>query len=446
MKDPDLDTALAALARRRDLAAAGASGSPCPSPTTRTNRRAAIGLLLIGLLIGGTLQLTAPDSIIRDPNKDSRAAKVFANAQPGTCLSWPADEPDKPSFVQCSSDHLFEVARSVDMDAFAEPCQRAVSEYLGPRYDPNSRFTSGVLWAGDAAAAPSDRKLLCGLQLLGMGAKPMPFTGLVAELDQSKVWPVGTCLGVDGATTVPTDEIVDCAQPHAAEVAGSVSLAERFTSGPPSEADQDSFLREECARLAEGYLAPGGLQTAELVAQFTPLARASWAAGSRQVSCNVAPPAGAEWKPLLGRVGRVQSDVPAPAAPAAPAAPVAPVVPAPVAPPPAPVVAPPPVYTEPLAPAPTAEPVAPPPVTPSPAESTPAPSPESPAPPSPAAPSPASPSPASPPPGPSPGPSTEQPLGPPPGPAPGEIPPEPPPPNVVEIPGLAPITLPFPPP
>ncbi|BBY27434.1 septum formation family protein [Mycolicibacterium sediminis] len=433
MKDSDLDTALAALARRRDEAASGSGASRCPSPTTRTNRRAAIGLLLIGLLVGGTLQLTAPDSIIRDANKDSRAAKVFANSEPGTCLSWPADEPEKPSFVQCSSDHLFEVAKSVDMDAFAEPCQRAVSEYLGPRYDPNSRFTSSVLWAGDAAAAPADRKLLCGLQLLGAGAKPMPFTGLVAELDQSKVWPTGTCLGVDGATTRPTDEIVDCAQPHAAEVAGAVSLAQRFPTTPPTEADQDAFLRDECTRLAEGYLAPGGLQAAGLVPEYTALARTSWAAGSRQVSCNVAPPAGPEWKPLLGRVGRLQSDVPAPAAPA-PAAPSP--VPAAPAPAPAPVVAPPPpVYTEPLAPAPTAgpaEPIAPPPTSPPPSTTETSPPSE-----------PAPPPPSSPPPSPT---SSEPPLGPPPGPAPGEVPPEAPPANVLEIPGLAPITLPAPPP
>ena len=97
------------------------------------------------------------------------------------------------------------------------------------------------------------------------------------------------------------------------------------------------------------------------------------------------------------------------------------------APAPASVVEPPPVYTEPLAPAPVAGPAEP--IAPPPAETTPPPPSES--------------TPAPPPPSESPT------LGPPPGPPESEIPPpapEPPPANVLEIPGLAPITLPGPPP
>ena len=65
------------------------------------------------------------------PSGDSRAGVVFSNAQSGTCLSWPADSPDKPSFVQCRDDHMFEVAKAVDMSNFDEPCQAAVRQYLG---------------------------------------------------------------------------------------------------------------------------------------------------------------------------------------------------------------------------------------------------------------------------------------------------------------------------
>jgi hypothetical protein len=425
VKDSDLHTALAALERQRALCsgtqAEASTTSPCASATARTNKRAALGLVLMALLAAAVFQLSSPESAVRNlAGGDTRAAKVFGNAESGTCLGWPPDEPDKPSFVQCSSDHMFEVAKSVDMGNFAEPCQRAVSEYLGAKYDPNSKFTISVLWAGDAEAPPADRNLLCGLQLLGPGAKPVPFKGRVAELDQSKVWPPGTCLGVDEASSRPTDALVDCAEPHAAEVAGAVSLAGRFPAAFPDESEQESFIRDECTRIADAYLPPGGLSEAGLAVDFMPLARTSWDAGSRQVSCNVTRPAGPDWTPLTGRVGRQEGDVPAPAAPPPPPPP-------PSAPAPAPVVEPPPVYTEPLAPAPVAgpaEPVAPPPpetTPPPPSESTPAPPP----------------------------PSESPTLGPPPGPPESEIPPpapEPPPANVLEIPGLAPITLPGPPP
>ena len=425
MKDSDLHTALAALERQRALCsgtqAEATTTSPCASATARTNKRAALGLVLMALLAAAVFQLSSPESAVRNlAGGDTRAAKVFGNAESGTCLGWPPDEPDKPSFVQCSSDHMFEVAKSVDMGNFAEPCQRAVSEYLGSKYDPNSKFTISVLWAGDAEAPPADRNLLCGLQLLGPGAKPVPFKGRVAELDQSKVWPPGTCLGVDEASNRPTDALVDCAEPHAAEVAGAVSLAGRFPAAFPDESDQESFIRDECTRIADAYLPPGGLAEAGLAVDFMPLARTSWDAGSRQVSCNVTRAAGPDWTPLTGRVGRQEGDVPAPAAPPPP--------PPPPTPSPAPVVEPPPVYTEPLAPAPVAGPAEP--VAPLPAETTP------PTPPSESTPTP-------------PPPSESPTLGPPPGPPESEIPPpapEPPPANVLEIPGLAPITLPGPPP
>jgi predicted heme/steroid binding protein len=425
VKDSDLHTALAALERRRALCsgtqAEASTTSPCASATARTNKRAALGLVLMALLAGAVFQLSSPDSAVRNlAGGDTRAAKVFGNAESGTCLAWPPDEPDKPSFVQCSSDHMFEVAKSVDMGNFAEPCQRAVSEYLGAKYDPNSKFTISVLWAGDAEAPPADRNLLCGLQLLGPGGKPVPFKGRVAELDQSKVWPPGTCLGVDEASNRPTDAMVDCAEPHAAEVAGAVSLAGRFPAAFPDESEQESFIRDECTRIADAYLPPGGLAEAGLAVDFMPLARTSWDAGSRQVSCNVTRPAGPDWTPLTGRVGRQEGDVPAPAAPPPPPPP------SPSAPAPAPVEAPPPVYTEPLAPAPVAGPAEP--IAPPPAETTPPPPSES---------------------TPAPPPSESPTLGPPPGPPESEIPPpapEAPPANVLEIPGLAPITLPGPPP
>ena len=116
-----------------------------------------------------------------------------ANAKSGTCLNWPADEPDKPSFVQCTDDHVFEVAKPVDMNNFGEPCQLAVREYLGARYDPSSRFTIGVALGRGRRSEHRRRAETCcaDCSCSAQEGKPMPFKGQIVELDQSRVWPVG---------------------------------------------------------------------------------------------------------------------------------------------------------------------------------------------------------------------------------------------------------------
>ena len=295
--------------------------SPCgPGRSAHANKRATLGLALVALFVGAVIQLlmTTPDT--RDgPSEDSRAGVVFSSAQAGNCLSWPADAPDKPSFVQCRDNHLFEVAKSVGMDNFGEPCQAAVRQYLGDRYDPNSRFTISVLWAGDnGGAPPADRNLLCGLQLLGPGGKPIPFKGRVAELDQSKVWPAGTCLGIDPATNRSTDIPVDCATAHAVEVTGSVSLAERFPGGPPATADQDAFVTDACTTITDGYLAPIPLQATGLSLNYDTVSEDSWSAGSRQVACRLESPGGQGLQTLVGSVKGPAAEAVPPPPPQAP--------------------------------------------------------------------------------------------------------------------------------
>lgn len=197
---------------------------------------------------------------------------------------------------------MFEVAKPVDMNGFGEPCQLAVREYLGTHYDPNSRFTISVLWAGDADGTNTgSRNLLCGLQLLGQEGKPVPFKGRIVDLDQSKVWAPGTCLGLDSANR-STDIPVDCSTPHGLEVTGSVSLAERFTGSLPSDAEQRSFITEACTRTADAYLAPARLSTSGLSLGVEPVSAVSWAAGSKQVSCGIGKPAEQGWTPRSGSV------------------------------------------------------------------------------------------------------------------------------------------------
>ena len=99
--------------------------------------------------------------------------------------------------------------------------------------------------------------MLCGLQLPGPDNQQLAFKGHIADLDQSKVWPPGTCLGVETATNQPTDAMVDCAAPHAMEVTGSVNLAEKFPGPvPPPEETQDGFIKDACNQMTDAYLAP----------------------------------------------------------------------------------------------------------------------------------------------------------------------------------------------
>lgn len=257
------------------------------------------------------------------PIAGSKGTKTFNEANPGDCLNWPNTTPDDAEVVDCAQEHRFEVAESVDMSTFPgseygpdaappsptriqqisqEQCQVAVRRYLGPRYDPNSRFTIGMLWSGDKAWRQSgERRMLCGLQLPGPDNQQLAFQGRVAEVDQSKVWPAGTCLGIDPATNQPTDIPVDCAAPHAMEITGSLDLAQRFPGpGLPPEADQDAFIKESCTTMTDAYLAPIQLRTTTLTLIYSTISMPSWTAGSHQVSCSVGATLGnGGWATLL---------------------------------------------------------------------------------------------------------------------------------------------------
>jgi predicted heme/steroid binding protein len=300
-----------------------------------------------------------------------------------------------------------------------------VREYLGTHYDPSSKFTISVLWAGDADGTNTGgRNLLCGLQLLGPDGKPITFKGRIVDLDQSKVWPAGTCLGIDSSNR-STDIPVDCTAPHALEVTGAVSLAERFPGALPSDANQRAFIGEACTRAADAYLAPATLARSDLSLGYETLSPASWSAGSRQVSCSVGRPAEQGWTASTNSARNLSpADLPPPAAP----------VPSPREAPP------PPVYEEPLVPVPTvvpaspAPPVAPPVVPPTTESAPPAPTTTS-APPPPTTTTTTAAGPTT---------SAEPPpaLGPAPGPAAPPSENSEPQPGILQIPGLAPITLP----
>lgn len=286
-----------------------------------STHRALLLAALGGLLIAGLI--TAMPGAADDPSRLSayinsgpvpvtgaKGNETFNHAQSGDCLNWPDNTPDAATIVSCDEDHRFEVAESVDMRTFPgseygpdaappsearirqisqEQCQVAVRRYLGTRFDPEGKFIVSMLWSGEKAWQQSgERRMLCGLQLPGPNGQQMTFTGKVSEIDQSKVWPAGTCLGLDTTTNQPNDIPVDCAAPHAMEVTGSVNLGVRFPGDVlPAEADQDAFIKEECTRLTDEYMAPLQLRTTTLTLIYSTISLPSWSAGSRQVACSI---------------------------------------------------------------------------------------------------------------------------------------------------------------
>ncbi|ULP36596.1 septum formation family protein [Mycolicibacterium rufum] len=292
-----------------------------------STRRALLLTALGGLLIAGIITalpqadpaggLTA-NSISLGP----RGNDTFDHAKSGDCLNWPERTPDAAEIVDCSAEHRFEVAESVDMRTFPgseygpdaappstariqqisqEQCSAAVRRYLGAKFDPNSRFTISMLWSGDKAWKQSgERRMLCGLQLPGPNNQQLAFSGKVADIDQSKVWTPGTCLGIDPSTNQPTDIPVDCAAPHAMEVTGAVNLAEKFPGGLPAEPDQDAFIKDTCTKMTDAYLAPIQLRNTTLTLIYSTISLPSWSAGSRQVSCSIGATLGnGGWSTLL---------------------------------------------------------------------------------------------------------------------------------------------------
>jgi predicted heme/steroid binding protein len=289
----------------------GVGGALQATSTRRALMLTALGALLIaGIVTAAPIGERGPLGRYAAAEGLRPAANpTFADATPGSCITWPDNSPDTAAVVDCNDDHRFEVAESIDLRTYpgteygpdaappspariqqisAEQCEPAVKRYLAAKYDPNSRFSISLLWPGDKAWQQSgERRMLCGLQLPGPANQQIVFKGRVADLDQSKIWPTGTCLGIEPSTNQPNDAPVDCSAPHAMEVTGTVNLAEKFPDVLPTEADQDAFIKGVCNQLTDAYLAPTQLRDTTLTLIYSTVSLPSWNAGSRQVSCNI---------------------------------------------------------------------------------------------------------------------------------------------------------------
>ncbi|OBK33652.1 hypothetical protein A5658_12975 [Mycobacterium sp. 1245111.1] len=289
------------------------NGTLQASATRRALLLTALGGLLIAGLVtalpigGGPGRLAGYIDPV--PPTGAKGNDAFNRAASGNCLMWPDRMPEAATIVDCKDEHRFEVSESIDMRTFPgseygpsappptatrieqisqEQCESSVRRYLGAKFDPNSKFVISMLWSGDKAWRQfGERRMLCGLQLPGAGNQQVAYKGKVADVDQSKVWPDGTCLGIDPATNQPTDVPVDCVAPHAMEVTGTVNLLARFPEGLPPEPEQDGFIKDSCTKLTDAYLAPVQLRSTTLTLIYSTLSLPSWSAGSRQVACSI---------------------------------------------------------------------------------------------------------------------------------------------------------------
>ncbi|GGK55358.1 septum formation family protein [Nocardia camponoti] len=251
--------------------------------------------------------------------------REFSSAAKGDCLTWSKPDRSDLARVNCGEKHLFEVAAVIDLNAYPgrefsggtrhpdslrmtelrdEHCVPAVQAYLGGRFDPRGKFMVNVMSPSPAGWQHGDRTLRCGVQVAATANSPAS-TGSVTAADQSKIHEPGTCLGI--SQNLPTDP-VDCAQPHAVEIAGVVDLAANFNGGPPSEADQDKYLEAECTRLSTDYLGrPDAIGDKTLTLFFDHLDPNSWLAGSRKLDCWLGK--GADREGFASIVGTARGDI-----------------------------------------------------------------------------------------------------------------------------------------
>lgn len=236
----------------------------------------------------------------------------FARSVAGDCLDWPAGNPGQPVKVGCEQKHRFEVAGALDTSVFPgaefgekapwpgdvrfgtirdEQCPVIVGEYLAGRLDPHGRFSVGMMYPSQYQWDRGARALRCGLQETGPDGQPVAFSGRVADQNQSRVWPEGTCIGIDTDTRKATGFPVNCAEPHSFQATGIVDLAVRFgdkLSGKPwpNFRTQNDYLDGICPVQAERFV--GGkakLEATTLNVQWSVLEETSWLAGSRKVVC-----------------------------------------------------------------------------------------------------------------------------------------------------------------
>lgn len=230
-------------------------------------------------------------------------ASIAANAAVGTCVTWTKSDESDLREVDCGQQHLFEVTGTADISGSypsgaAMPaiptwqrvtqssCASSATAYLG-KLDPNGRYMISALLPTKSQWDDDDRSLRCGLQSSTPLGQPLSTAGTAKGQDQSGVYPVGTCLALNGK--VPGGP-TSCGSQHAYEIVGIVDLHAKFPTGYPSSDQQASQLGQLCKTAANNYTNDFNLDTNHLTITWNTIKQESWAAGSYKTNCEIAKP------------------------------------------------------------------------------------------------------------------------------------------------------------
>ncbi len=324
-----------------DAAAHDRSTPEMPHTTTPRFRslrahplRTVLAAIVTGAIIcGAIVLLTNADSdtgaVARtDIGAEDRgpAKNAFNQSVAGDCLTWPGGNPGRPSEIGCGGEHLFEVTGAIDTSLYPgrqfgkdapwpgteqfvtlreQNCPAQVRAYLNGRFDPNGRFSVGMMYPSRTQWDDGERTLRCGLQYADSAGELMPFLGRVADQDQALQWAPGTCIGINRQSRQPTDP-VDCAEQHAFQVTGLVDLGTRFGAGGsgrawPNIARQNTYLAATCPGITNTFLGgrPAFTRTT-LNVQWSTVGQVSWLAGTRTAVCYVGLPDKGGFATLVG--------------------------------------------------------------------------------------------------------------------------------------------------
>jgi hypothetical protein len=230
-------------------------------------------------------------------------ATIAANAAVGTCLTWTRPDASDLREVDCGQPHLFEVTGTADISgsypsgaAFPDQvtwqrvtqssCTASATAYLG-KLDPYGLYMVGALKPTSSQWNDQDRSLRCGLQGSTPFGQPLGTTGSAKGQDQSAVYPVGTCLALNGKAPGGP---VSCNSQHSYEIVGIVDLHGKFPNGYPTNDQQQSALGSLCEPVANAYTGGLNLGQYQLTITWNSIKQESWSAGSYRTNCEIGKP------------------------------------------------------------------------------------------------------------------------------------------------------------
>jgi hypothetical protein len=281
--------------------AGGARGFSPTSPEGSTR------LYMAGAFVGAVILLAC--SVVAgwpiNPTvlRSSDPATIAANAAVGTCLTWTTATATDLREVDCATPHLFEVTGTADISGSypsgapfpdqvtwqrvtQSSCTASATSYLG-KLDPNGRYMVGALKPTSDQWNNQDRSLRCGLQGSTPFGQPLTTTGSAKGQDQSSVYPVGTCLALNGKAPGGP---VSCNLEHSYEIVGIVDLQSTFPNGYPANDQQQNALGQKCEPVANAYTAGLNLGQYKLTVTWNSIKQESWDAGSYRTNCEIGKP------------------------------------------------------------------------------------------------------------------------------------------------------------